>query len=57
MCLLAAGAFVDRLLVSLSAALAALLLAATALTHSCPLYHLLGIDTRHRVHAPRVSHR
>jgi hypothetical protein len=32
--------------VSLVAALFALLFAATALTHSCPLYGVLGFDTR-----------
>ncbi|MGD8727406.1 MAG: DUF2892 domain-containing protein [Gemmatimonadales bacterium] len=31
---------------SLAAALFAVVFAATALTHSCPLYSLLGFDTR-----------
>jgi hypothetical protein len=36
----------EQLLISLVAALAALLLAATVLTHHCPLYDLLKLNTR-----------
>jgi Inner membrane protein YgaP-like, transmembrane domain len=38
--------------ITLPAALAALVLAGTALTHSCPLYRVLGIHSRRpRAHA------
>ena len=40
--------------ISLVAALFALLFAATALTHSCPLYNALGLDTR--THDSRPQH-
>lgn len=40
--------------VALLSALLALLLAGTALTHTCPLYRLLNINTAHRnVSTPR----
>jgi SNF family Na+-dependent transporter len=41
-------------MISLAAALFALLFAATALTHSCPLYNVLGLDTR--THDSRPQH-
>jgi hypothetical protein len=41
--------------ISLVAALFALLFAATALTHSCPLYSALGLDTR--THDSHPQHR
>ena len=41
----------EQLLISLAAAFAALLFAATALTHHCPLYDLLKLSTRaHQSH-------
>lgn len=49
--LVLAAVFSAQPVVSLAAALVALLFAATALTHSCPLYNLLGLDTR-----PQNSH-
>ena len=40
--------------IALLAALVALVLAGTALTHSCPLWRLFHIDTAHRkIPAPR----
>jgi hypothetical protein len=53
-CLVAAGMFVDSLLVSLLAALCGVILAATALTHNCPFYSFFRIDTRRD---PHMSHR
>lgn len=44
--LVLAAVFSAQPVVSLVAALFALLFAATALTHSCPLYTMLGFDTR-----------
>jgi hypothetical protein len=44
--LVLAAVFSAQPVASLVAALMALLFAATALTHSCPLYNLLGLDTR-----------
>jgi hypothetical protein len=44
--LLGAGALIDSLVVSFACVLVALLLAWTALSEWCPLYALLGIDTR-----------
>ena len=49
--LVLATIFSAQPVVSLLAALIALLFAATALTHSCPLYNILGLDTR-----PQDSH-
>jgi hypothetical protein len=49
---LVAAALLNHILVlSLVAALLAILCGGTALTHTCPLYTLFGIDTRvHRSH-------
>ena len=44
--LVLAAVFSPQPAVSLAAALLAILFAATALTHSCPLYNLFGLDTR-----------
>jgi hypothetical protein len=44
--LILAAVFSAQPVVSLVAALVALVFAATALTHSCPLYSLLKFDTR-----------
>ena len=49
--LITAVVFSAQLLISLAAALAALLFAATALTQHCPLYDLLKLSTRaHQSH-------
>ena len=44
--LITAVVFNEQLLISLAAAFAALLFAATALTHHCPLYDLQRLSTR-----------
>lgn len=44
--LILAAVFSAQPVVSLVAALFALLFAATALTHSCPLYNIFDLDTR-----------
>jgi hypothetical protein len=44
--LIVATVFNEQVVISLVAAVFALLFAATALTHSCPLYTLLHLDTR-----------
>lgn len=51
--LVLAAVFSAQPLVSLVAALLALLLAATALTRSCPLYTILGMSTRARHSHPQ----
>ncbi len=49
--LITAVVFNEQLVISLAAAFAALLFAATALTHRCPLYDLLKLSTRaHQSH-------
>ncbi len=45
-CLVAAALFNGTLVVSLIAVLFGILCGGTALTHSCPLYRLLGLNTR-----------
>lgn len=45
-CLVIAALFNHTLIVSLIAVLFAILCGGTALTHSCPLYTLLGLSTR-----------
>jgi uncharacterized membrane protein YczE len=49
--LVIAALFNHIVVLSLGAALLAILCGGTALTHTCPLYTLFGIDTRvHRSH-------
>lgn len=51
--LVVAALFSGQLIISLGAAVVALLLGGTALTHNCPLYALFGIDTK--THHPRAQ--
>lgn len=51
-CLVMAAVFNRTLLVSLIAVLFAILCGGTALTHSCPMYTLLGLSTRPRHLSP-----
>ena len=51
--LVLAAVFSGDPLISLIAALLALLFAATGLTRSCPLYTLLGVSTRARRSRPQ----
>ena len=46
--------FNEELLISLGAALAALLLAATVLTRHCPIYDLLKLSTRSQQSHPQL---
>lgn len=48
-----AVAFNGWIALSLVAALLALVCAATALTHSCPVYALFGLDTARSIHRPQ----
>lgn len=50
--LVVAALFNGQLIVSLGSAVIALVLGGSALTHSCPLYTLFGIDTK--THHPRA---
>ncbi|MGD2135040.1 MAG: DUF2892 domain-containing protein [Gemmatimonadales bacterium] len=53
--LIVAVVFNGSIALSLVAALLALVFAATALTHNCPLYTLFGFDTAHQSH-PHPPH-
>lgn len=51
--LVVAALLSGQLILSLGAAIVALLLGGTALTHNCPVYTLFGIDTK--THHPRAQ--